>query len=362
MNHDDFDYVTDQLKKHQYKSVRKPLPIVPSFGSPGPKRLFFYSLGLRTAISAGLPASSAFEVMGESVQHRTLKKASYQIGQELASCIPLEKSLRKRQNLFSLFFVNVFISGLKSGSLERCLDIMVDHFRWMLELRSEILKVIWYPMINLILGCLILAARDCIIAGANDFVSIMQIAWIYVKYPAFAVVMAFLISRVVKDPRVRPATDAFISHIPLIGKLYRKYGLAIFFRLFGKGVDAGRNTVEAYVDAADAMNNYYLARKIRKCSHFIESGMSRHDTFEQTKVFDSHALGLIMAAEESGTVDYMCEKMSEFYRNQVKIYAPSLIKIQYPVFIFMVAIAFFFNVNFFFIGVFVMCLMLFLIV
>ena len=116
------------------------------------------------------------------------------------------------------------------------------------------------------------------------------------------------------------------------------------------------------MEAPDAMNNYDLARKIRKWSHFIESVMSLHDTFEQTKVFDSHALGLIMAAEESGTVDYMCEKMSEFYRNQVKIYAPSLIKIQYPVFIFMVAIAFFFNVNFFFIGVFVMCLMLFLIV
>lgn len=362
MSNDEYDYVSEQLQEHRYKSVPKPLPLVPSFGSPGPKRLFFYTLGLRTAISAGLPASSAFEVMGESVQHRSLKRASYRISKELASGVPLEKSLRKRKNIFSLFFVNVFISGLRSGSFERCLDIMVDHFRWLLELRTEILKVVWYPMINMVLGCMIMAARDSIIAGADDFLSIMEILWFYIKYPTISIFTAFLFSRVIKDTRLRPFTDNIISHIPLIGKLYRQYALAIFFRLFGTAVESGRNVPDGYIDAADSMNNFYLAKKLKKWVHFIESGMSLHDTFEQAGVFDNHALGMILAGEESGTVDDVCERMAAYYRQRVKTVAPAIIKSFYPFFIITVALAFFLHVHFFFIGVFSMSLILFLVI
>ena len=77
---------------------------------------------------------------------------------------------------------------------------------------------------------------------------------------------------------------------------------------------------------------------------------------------DASAIAMIATGESSGSMPELLEKMAEYYRNSITHLLPGLIKASYPFFIIMVAIAFFLNADFLFIGMFPMFLMLFLVI
>ncbi len=333
------------------------------FWKPGVKDLFFYSIGLRSAISAGVPVGSAFEIMGHAAQHRLLKEASLAISQGIASGLPLEENLRTHRKVFGDFFINIFIAGLRAGSMDMCMDTLTDHYSWLLELRTLILRVIWYPLANLILGTFIMAARDLIIHFMNTpftWREGLPIIWFYLRQPVMGIFCAFVFSRILKDRRVRPFTDPFIIKIPIFGGLYKKYLLAIFFRLFGVALEAGQEITKGFREAVGSMDNYYLARRLEPAIKFMAQGDSVHEAFYMTGIFDPQALGMVAAGEQSGFLPDLCHRMAKYYFDTIKATAPGIIAASYPLFVICIALAFFVNPLFLYIGCFLACALLFM--
>ena len=336
---------------------------------PGLRDLYFYTLGLRTTIAAGVPLIKAFDLMARSVKHRQLQRASLSISRAVASGTSLPDALRSHKHIFSNFFINALESGLHSGSIIRSLDLLVEHYEWLMNLRTKIMRLIWYPLINLFLGTLIVLFRDLIIifmSHAFNWDEAMPLLLKYLEIPAGSVFLAFIISRVLKDPRVRPATDYFIVGIPVLGKLYANYAKATFFQLFATSVEAGRNPAVSYREALNGMNNYYLARKLARAEKYILSGESVSFAVEQTGVFDRQALGMMVAGEESGSLPELCHKMAEYYRSEIYHFMPGCITAFFPLMMVMVAIAFAtiaFNIttSFLSFGIFFMCLLIFMV-
>lgn len=336
---------------------------------PGLRDLYFYTLGLRTTLEAGVPLIKAFELMARSVKHRQLQRASHIISHAVASGTSLPDALRSHKHIFSAFFINALESGVHSGSITRSLDLLVEHYEWLLNLRTKIMRLIWYPLINLILGTFIVLFRDLIIifmSHAFNWEEAMPVLLKYLEIPIGGVFFAFLVSRVLKDPRVRPATDYFIVGLPVLGKFYANYAKATFFHLFATSVEAGRNPTISYREALDGMNNYYLARKLALAEKYILSGESISSALERTGVFDRQALGMIVAGEESGSLPELCRKMAEYYRSEIFHLMPGYITAFFPLLMVIVAIAFMtiaFNIttSFLYFGIFFMCLLIFMV-
>ena len=76
---------------------------------PGAKDFFFYTLALRSTVSAGIPLLSAFEIMAKSTKHHRLQQASRDINRTVSAGVPLEKAMRLHKDVFSPFFLNVFL-------------------------------------------------------------------------------------------------------------------------------------------------------------------------------------------------------------------------------------------------------------
>jgi len=330
---------------------------------PGCRDLFFFCLGLRSTVEAGLPIIQAFEVMAQSVRHRLLQKASLAISRDLTSGFPIETSMRDQQKVFSPFFVNVFFAGLRSGSLGSSLDILINHYSSLMEIKAKIMQVIVYPLFNLIAGTLVMIARDLIIEFMNHAFNWKE-AWpIIMNYSNLTlggVFAAFLLSRVAKDRRVRPLTDNILVHVPLLGKFYKEYALAIFFQLFATGVEAGRNIRDSFREALEGMNNYHLARRLSVAERYLISGERISEAFYLTGAFDGQALSMVAAGEASGTIPELSRRLAEYYRSEVTNLLPGYIRASIPIYTVCVAIAFFFVPSFLFLATFFACFPLFM--
>jgi len=330
---------------------------------PGCKDLFFFCLGLRSTIEAGVPIIQAFEIMAQSVRHRLLQKASLAISRDLAAGFPIEASMRDQQKILSPFFVNVFFAGLRSGSLGSSLEILVNHYSCLMDLKARIMNVIIYPLFNLIAGTFIMIGRDLIILFMDHAFNWKEASPIIMNYSNLTfggIFAAFLLSRVAKDRRVRPVTDNIIVHLPLLGKFYKQYALAIFFQLFATGVEAGRNIKDSFREALEGMNNYYLARRLLVAERYLVSGENVSEAFYLTGAFDAQALGMVAAGEVSGTIPELSRRLADYYRAEVSNLLPSYIRASIPVFTVCVAIAFFFVPSFLFVATFVACFPLFM--
>jgi type IV pilus assembly protein PilC len=337
--------------------------IVTPLWRPGIRNLFFFSLGMRSTISAGIPIIQSFEIMAQSTRHRLLQQACLSISQDLAGGVPLDKAIRYQNKVFPPFFINIFLAGLRSGAPEESLNILVDHYSVLLELRGKILQTIMYPLANLILGTFIMIFRDLAIQFMNhafNWSEALPIIMYYGQLPLLGIFMSFLFSQAAKDPRIRPVTDNMIVHLPLLGRFYRQYALAIFFQIFATGVEAGRHIRDSFRDALEGMNNFYLANKLKVAEKYLEQGEKISEAFDLTGAFEPQALGMVAAGEASGTIPELCRKMADYYRSEVVNFLPGMIKASFPLFMILVAVAFFVNPGFLFLGTFFACFMIFL--
>lgn len=335
----------------------------PTLHGPGIKDLYFFSLGLRTGLLAGVPVTSVFTLMADSVQNRKLERACLKIAEGLEAGEPIEELFRRHESVFPPFYREVFLSGLESGSIAYATKLLESHYKWIRELRSVILSVIWYPIFLMFAGAGIMAVRDIVIASFRGWLTplgTMQILAQYYQYPCAGLALAYLASRVAKMKWVRPAMDEIIVAIPVIGGLFKRYSLAIFFGVLAGGVEAGREVTASLRSAILAMNNYALARRLQKAERFLRDGESFAFALERTDVLEPDAMGMVKAGEESASLDFLLRKIADFYMHTVKTYVPGLVKIFFPLTLIMVAWAFFVFPGVMFPAVFVMAFLLFL--
>lgn len=324
--------------------ARPGLDLNPGIRPPGIKALYFFCIGLRSCIVAGTPILSAFHIMAESAPRRSLKKASHGVARDIDEGVTVEDAMRSRRRIFSRLFTNVFLAGLRAGSLPQSLDQLIEHYAWVMELRSSILRVVWYPIFLLFAGSLIMSAPPIfkhLQANSVDWIGAGEIAYGYFRLPLYGMAAAYIVTRILKSRPVRPFTDEVVARIPIVGKCFKRYALAIFFRVFAASVTAGREVETGFQAALDSMDNHNLARRLGRAKRFIRDGDSVTYALSRTRVLDRQALGMVEAGEISGSLPELTRKMAEYYMNETKAFLPGLIKAFFPLTLIIVAVAYF---------------------
>lgn len=297
---------------------------------PYAKDYYFYCVELRAILISGIPFSNAMTIMAESASHRKLQRQSLFVHNELEKGLTPEVIFKNKKLEFPIFFTNLLLTGLKTGTVANNLQLLADHYAYIGELRSHIFKVIWYPIFQIIACALILAAKDIIILYIrNDkvfkFLPSLLIFWRYISMVILGFIMGWGMAKMAKWPKARPSVDIFITSFPLLGSYFRKYKLAIFFRVFGNVVSAGAGLLHGFRNAIEAMDNFYLQRMILRAERFLRDGESIHTAFKVTGAFKPLELAMITTAEASGSYYEVLKRLSDYYFSNVKINMPTII-------------------------------------
>jgi type IV pilus assembly protein PilC len=122
----------------------------------------------------------------------------------------------------------------------------------------------------------------------------------------------------------RRTVDRLKLKMPVFGKLHHRICLARFSRTLGTLMAAGVPILQAMETVAGMLGNAVLADAILEARARIREGDRIGVPLEKSKMFPPMVVHMIGVGEESGSLDFMLQKIADYYEAEVEAMLASL--------------------------------------
>ena len=306
-----------------------------------------------TMVDAGVSLVRCLDVLSQQTQDPRLKKILIDIGERVEGGESLSRAMQRHPKAFSNLFIGLIRAGEIGGVLEESLQRLSHFLEKDVELRRKVKSAMTYPVLVAtmatgitlflvywfvpqwakILVDLGLKADDlpaptqflisCANALTNDWwVIILSIVFIYISWKLF-----------VSTRFGRRVADRIKLKVPVFGKLHHKICLARFSRTMGTLLTSGVPILQAMETVAGTVGNTIMADAVMEARARIREGDRIGDPLEQSRLFPPMVVHMIGIGEESGSLDFMLQKIADFYESEVEASLASLTAALEPIMI-----------------------------
>jgi len=112
--------------------------------------------------------------------------------------------------------------------------------------------------------------------------------------------------------------DKVTLKLPVFGKLIHKVAMSRFARTFSALVRSGVPIMETLRIVGQSSGNTVVERAIEVSASSIEQGENLASALGQHAIFPPMMVRMIAAGEQTGKVDVMLEKISDFYDEEIE--------------------------------------------
>jgi len=313
-------------------------------GRPTPRDWYLFSLELRTMLDAGVAISRALDMLAQHSTRFKVKKAAAMAGRALAQGKSFDDALKSGDGIPAMVRA-MLILGSRAGRLVETVDLLIRHYRWLIDVRRLILKGVWYPAALVILGTLVFVVRDTSIAVLKGYMGIIEALFHYSMKYLFPVIFSGfcggLTAELLKTRLVRPYLDRVLITVPLLGKLVYKYALAVFFEILSACVESGMPITMGYTLAARATTNSVVGDRLEDAVEFLQDGESLAETLRQSAVLDKGSLGIVASGESVAEAPFLMRKLAAHYHDEVQLTTKGIITVMMIMFVPLIAVAYF---------------------
>jgi len=329
-----------QLRKQGITPSKVKKKAKPLFGLGGdkpitPADIAVISRQIATMLGAGVPLVQTIEMIGKGHSNGNMQKLLGEVGNKLASGIPLSDCLREHPRYFDDLYCDLVASGEQSGSLETIYDRIATYKEKAEALKAKIKKAMTYPIAVLIIAAIVTSILLIFVVpvfeeifnsfgaelpGFTLFVlaisEFMQNYW-YLGLGAIFVA-GFLFKRAHRNSqKFRDQVDKQILKLPVIGDLLEKAAVARYARTLSTTFAAGVPLIDALESAAGASGNAVFRDAILEIRAEVTSGMQMNLAMRNVDIFPDMVIQMVAIGEESGAVDDMLSKVANVYEAEV---------------------------------------------
>ncbi|HEX6875762.1 MAG TPA: type II secretion system F family protein [Nocardioidaceae bacterium] len=324
---------------------------IPGFGNKVKlKDLAVMSRQFATMINSGLSLLRSLTILSEQTESKKLAQVLGEVRNEVETGVALSNALAKHPMIFPPLMVNMCRAGEVGGFLDSVLLQIAANYEAEVKLRSKIKSAMTYPVMVLIMA--VLAVIGMLMFIVPIFAKMFDD--LGAKLPAPTRVLVFLSDqmkfvaplllvgtivgfiiwkRIRNSERVRGIVDPFKLKVPVFGPLFQKVALSRFARNLGTMLHSGVPILQALDIVADTTGNIVLARATRDVQESVRRGESLTAPLSQHKVFPPMVVQMMAVGEDTGALDTMLHKISEFYDQQVEATTESLTALLEPLMI-----------------------------
>jgi type IV pilus assembly protein PilC len=314
------------------------------------KDLSIFARQFATMINAGLSLLRALTILTEQTENKTLASALREVRNDIETGSSLSAGMAKRPEIFPPLLVNMCKAGEVGGFLDSVLLQVADNYEAEVKLRAKVKSAMTYPVVVLIMAFLAVAGMLMFIVPvfqgmfeslgaplpAPTRLLVFLSGQMKVIVPAmvvFLIVFAIVWRKVKNDDRVRNVVDPLKLKIPVFGMLFQKIALSRFSRNLGTMMKSGVPILQSLDIVADTTGNIVLGRAIRDVQESVRSGESLTAPLANHPIFPSMVVQMMAVGEDTGALDSMLHKISEFYDQEVEATTESLTALLEPLMI-----------------------------
>jgi len=290
-----------------------------------------YTRQLATMINAGLPLTEALTVLKS--QESSMSEIAGTVLLDVKEGKSLTESIKRYPKIFSSVYIALVSAGEAAGILDNILNRLADTLESQREFQGKIKNAMIYPVIVLLamLG-VIFGMMVLVIPKLNDLYkefdadlpattkALIAVSGFFSRFWWLMLILigggVYLFKRLMKNKDIKRKVDEFSLKIPIVGKLSKMVTMTEFTRTLGLLVGAGVSLVESLKISSQTSNNLLIEEAILFSAGEVEKGMRLSTVFSQIEYFPSIVGQMIAVGEETGKMDEVLTKVSNFFQTE----------------------------------------------
>ena len=294
----------------------------PVVGKVSLSTLAFFFNQLGTMLRAGVPMVQSLDTLSKQTSDPRFQHVVREMKGHVEAGRPMTTGMQRYPEIFTPVMLSIIRVGEEGGFLDESLFTVAKYTEDEIELRNLYRRVTLYPKLLICASMLIIFGTNLILGaiapGAKGLSSpLTNLSTWLILGPV--IVGMFLFFRVgLANFRIKYNWDMFISYIPYIGGTVRQTSMAKFGRAFGALYQAGVPLPKIVTLAADACGNEYMRAKLYPASKVLEGGAGITETLKSTGALSPIVINMLSTGEQTGNLDQMLNKMSDYYQDEAK--------------------------------------------
>jgi type IV pilus assembly protein PilC len=336
----------------EHKAGMKTEIKIPGFGGKKVKLkdLAVMSRQFATMVNSGLSLLRALSILADQTENPELARVLSEVRNDVETGNALSSAFAKHPKVFPPLMVNMTKAGEIGGFLDSVMLQIAQNYEAEVKLRGKVKAAMTYPVVVFILAMLMCVVMLIFIVPtfAKMFdtlggqlptptkVLIFMSKQLKMLAPILLVVLiggAIWWRRVKHTERVRNFVDPIKLKVPVFGNLFQKIALSRFARNLGTMMSSGVPILQSLDIVADTTGNVVLGRAVRDVQESVRTGEALAKPLENHKVFPPMVVQMMAVGEDTGALDTMLMKISEFYDQEVEATTESLTALIEPLMI-----------------------------
>lgn len=300
----------------------------------GSEDLAMFLVQLSDLLNAGISLLSSLDAIGKQIENKKLREIVGDVSRNVEAGESFSEALASHPKVFSKLFLSMVRAGEASGKLDTILARFAVYSEEQAELRQKIKGTLFYPLILLFAG---IGVTLFIVAFIiPQFAEIFMKAGLQLPLPTLILYgagmsirqfwhsMLLMIAAVwvgvevyTNTPSGRFQFDWLKLKLPLASRLYRKAAISRFARTLGMLLSSAVPILDSLEIVRDVVNNEVLSRAIENARNAVEKGEKISEPLRISGEFPPDTIQMIAVGEESGNLDEMLDKVSDFYDRSI---------------------------------------------
>ena len=318
------------------------------------KDLSFFCRQLSAMLTSGVSLVKALHILQAQTENKKMKAILLDIYEEVQKGRSFSEAIATKPGVFPGLFVSMVGAGEASGNLDMIMNRVSEHYAKDSKTQNKVRGAMIYPIVLLVLllammigmftfimpmfkGLMSEGTEMPALSAAMFAISDFFTAYWYLLLIGFiAIVIVFRI--ILTTPSTKLKWDKMLLGLPKVGGLLRTIYTARFARTMSNLFASGLQMVDCIEKSVGTLGNSYIIKEFEEVIENVKRGESLSTAIARINVFEGMFVSIIYVGEESGTLDQILEKSSDYYDDEADSAIASMVSLLEPVMIILMGV------------------------
>lgn len=312
--------------------------------------LVLFTRQLATMIDAGLAMVQSLQALADQTQNKVMRDVIKDVCTRVEGGDSFSEALQKHPKAFNRLYVAMVGAGEKGGLLAEILARLAVYLENTARLRKKVKSAMMYPTVVTFVAIAITvfllvkvipvfaeiySGFGAKLPGPTQF--LMSVSHIVKSYflllllGSGGAIYAWLYF--IKTKKGREFWDSRRIKLPIFGVIAHKICLARFTRTLASLIRSGVPILEVLQIVSQTVGNVIMEKAIKVAASDIERGESISAALGKHPVFPNMIIRMITAGEQTGKIDNMLERISDFLDEEIETVLAGLTSLIEPILI-----------------------------
>ena len=319
-------------------------------GSVALADLVMFTRQLATMVDAGIAIVQTLQALTEQASSKILRDVLRDVCSRVESGESFSEALQRHPKVFNRLYISMVAAGEKGGLLAEILSRLATYLENMEHIRKKVKTALMYPTaVTVVAICITTFLLVKVVPTFRDIYSgfgaqlpgptqfMIDLSDLVKKYLLLFIIGAGALAwgwfYFIKTAAGREFWDGYRIKLPVFGSIAHKICLARFSRTLASLIRSGVPILEVLQIVSQTVGNVIMEKAIKTAAGDIERGEGISAALGKHPVFPSMVMRMMSAGEQTGNIDTMLEKVSDFLDEEIESSLSGLMSLIEPLLI-----------------------------